>query len=194
EQPALDVTAKEIAATGANVLAVRTDVSKLADIEALRDKAFERFKAVPLIFNNGGVGGGRGTLDSTQKDWEWVIGVNLWGVINGVRTFVPRMIADHEEGYVVNTASIAGLIVGAGGPGYTVTKHGVIALSESLYYELQMAGTKIKVSVLCPALTNTSILESGRNHPDGPAEEPAEGPQDRVMLDMMRGIFKTGML
>ena len=167
ERGALDQAAREMTAAGATVLAVRTDVSKLADIEALAEKAYARFGAVHILCNNAGVGGGRGTWDSTQADWEWVLGVNLWGVINGVRTFVPKMLAGGEDGYIVNTASVAGLIAGAGGPSYTVSKFGVVGLSESMFYELQMAGGKIKVSVLCPALTNTRILEAGRNHPDG---------------------------
>ena len=126
EQGALDQAAKEMTAAGATVLAVRTDVSKLADIEALAEKAYARFGAVHILCNNAGVGGGRGTWDSTQADWEWVLGVNLWGVINGVRTFVPKMLAGGEDGYIVNTASVAGLIAGAGGPSYTVSKFGVV--------------------------------------------------------------------
>jgi NAD(P)-dependent dehydrogenase (short-subunit alcohol dehydrogenase family) len=127
-------------------------------------------------------------------DWDWVLGVNLWGVVHGVRAFVPLMLQGGDEGYVVNTASVAGLIAGAGGPAYTTSKFGVVGYSESLHHELAMAsGGKVKVSVLCPALTNTRILESGRNHPEGPIPEPAAGTQDRMMLDMIKGIFAGGM-
>ena len=193
EQEALEQAAREMADAGATVLAVRTDVSKAADVEQLAEKTLERFGGVHVLCNNAGVGGGGGTWESSQADWEWVLGVNLWGVINGVRTFVPIMLERGEEGHIVNTASIAGLVAGAGGPSYTVSKYGVVGLSETLFYELQMAGGKIKVSVLCPALTNTRILESGRNHPTGTPREPAEGTQERMMLEMLKGIFAGGM-
>src|SRR6185295_248928 len=194
EQAALDQAEREMTDAGATVMAVRTDVSKLADVQALAQKTVERFGAVHVLCNNAGVGGGGGTWDATLEDWEWVLGVNLWGVIHGGRTFVPIMLAQGDECHIVNTASVAGLIAGAAGSSYTVSKYGVVALSETLYHELQQAsGGKIGVSVLCPSLTNTRILESGRNHPSGPLADPAEGTQERMMLDMLRGIFKGGM-
>jgi NAD(P)-dependent dehydrogenase (short-subunit alcohol dehydrogenase family) len=195
EQAALDEAEREMTAAGATVLAVRTDVSKLADVEALAAKTLERFGAVHILCNNAGVGGGGGTTwDATQEDWEWVLGVNLWGVIHGVRTFVPIMLRQGEEAHIVNTASVAGVIAGAGGPSYTVTKFGVVGLSETLYHELLMAsGGKIKISVLCPALTNTRILDSGRNHPAGPQPGPADGSEEKMFLDMLKGIFAGGM-
>jgi NAD(P)-dependent dehydrogenase (short-subunit alcohol dehydrogenase family) len=196
EQAALDQAAAEISATGANTLAVRTDVSKLAGVEALAKATVERFGGVHVVCNNAGVGGGGPALswDSPMRDWEWVLGVNLWGVIHGVRAFTPIMLASGEPGHIVNTASVAGLIAGAGGPAYTVSKFGVVGYSESLFHELRMASNgRINVSVLCPALTNTRIIESGRNHPDGPPEEPPAGTPERAMLDMIRGIFAGGM-
>ena len=193
EQTALDAAEREMTAAGATVLAVRTDVSKLADVEALALKTMERFGGAHILCNNAGVGGPPATWGVPLRDWEWTLGVNLWGVIHGVRTFVPIMLEKGDEGHIVNTASVAGLIAGAGGPAYTVTKFGVVGLSESLFYELQMAGGKIKISVLCPALTNTRILESGRNHPAGPQPEPAAGTPEAAMFDMIKGIFKGGM-
>jgi len=196
EQPALDETARELAAGGADVLAVRTDVSKEADMQALAQKTLERFGAVHIVCNNAGVGGGgpAASWDAPLVDWEWTLGVNLWGVIHGVRAFVPLMLRQGEEGHIVNTASIAGLIAGAGGPAYTTTKFGVVGLSEMLHHELaQASGGKIGVSVLCPALTNTRILESGRNHPAGPQPELPAGTPERAMLDMIKGIFAGGM-
>jgi NAD(P)-dependent dehydrogenase (short-subunit alcohol dehydrogenase family) len=196
EQAALDQAASEMTAAGATVLAVRTDVSKQADVQALADKTIERFGAVHIVCNNAGVGGGGPDASwvSPLSDWEWVLGVNLWGVIYGVRAFVPLMLAGGDEGHIVNTASVAGLIAGAGGPAYTTSKFGVVGYSESLFHELAMAsGGKVKVSVLCPALTNTRIIESGRNRPEGPPPEPAPGTQERAMLDMIKGIFAGGM-
>ncbi len=195
EQPALDNAAAEMTAAGASVLAVRTDVSKLSDVQALAAAAVEKFGGVHVLCNNAGVGGG-GALswEMPQADWEWVLGVNLWGVIYGVRTFVPLMLKSGEEGHVVNTASVAGLIAGAGGPAYSVTKSGVVSYSETLFHEFAaVSGGKLHVSVLCPALTNTRIIESGRNKPGGPEPEPAAGTEERAMLDMIRGIFAGGM-
>lgn len=196
EQGALDQAEREMTAAGATVLAVRTDVSKQAEVQALADQTIERFGGVHIVCNNAGVGGGgpQASWEAPLSDWEWVLGVNLWGVIHGVRAFVPIMLAGGDEGHIVNTASIAGLIAGAGGPSYTVTKFGVVGYSESLFHELAMAsGGRVKVSVLCPALTNTRILESGRNRPSGPPPEPVEGSQEKMMTDMIKGIFAGGM-
>ncbi len=195
EQGALDGAEAEMKAAGATVLAVRTDVSKMADVQALADKTIERFGGVHIVCNNAGVGGGGpvASWDAPMTDWEWVLGVNLWGVVHGVRAFVPLMIKGGDEGHIVNTASVAGLIAGAGGPQYTMSKFGVVGYSESLYHELKMAGGKVNVSVLCPALTNTRIIESGRNYPGGPPPEPAEGSPEKMMLDMIKGIFAEGM-
>jgi NAD(P)-dependent dehydrogenase (short-subunit alcohol dehydrogenase family) len=196
ERGALDAAEDEMKAAGATVLAVRTDVSKMADVQALADATVERFGGVHVVCNNAGVGGGGpvASWDAPMTDWEWVLGVNLWGVIHGVRAFVPLMLKGGDEGHIVNTASVAGLIAGAGGPQYTISKFGVVGYSESLFYELaQASGGRVKVSVLCPALTNTKILESGRNHPNGAPAEPAEGSQEKVFFDMLKGIFAGGM-
>jgi NAD(P)-dependent dehydrogenase (short-subunit alcohol dehydrogenase family) len=196
EQAALDQAVAQMTAAGATVLGVRTDVSKLSDVEALARATLDRFGGVPIVCNTAGVGGGGPALswDSPMRDWEWVLGVNLWGVIYGVRAFTPIMLERGEEGHIVNTASVAGLIAGAGGPAYTVSKFGVVAYSESLFHELRAASAgRINVSVLCPALTNTRIIESGRNHPDGAPVEPAEGTPERGMLEFIRGIFAGGM-
>jgi len=196
EQPALDDAVRVLADGGATVLAVRTDVSKESDVRDLARQAFDRFGGVHVVCNNAGVGGGgpQPSWGTEQRDWDWVLGVNLWGVIYGVRAFVPLMLERGEEGHIVNSASVAGLIAGAGGPAYTVSKFGVVAYSETLFHELAMAsGGKIKVSVLCPALTNTRIIESGRNYPSGPLPIPDEGTPERAMLDMIRGIFAGGM-
>lgn len=193
EQPALDDAAAEMAAAGHAVLAVRTDVSKREQVEALAQKTIERFGKVHILCNNAGIGGA--TWENSIEDWEWTLGVNLWGVIYGIRAFGPIMIEQGEEAHIVNTASVAGLIAGAGGPAYTATKYAVVGLSEGLYHELKAtSGGKVGISVLCPALTNTRILESHRNHPNGPQPDPEPGTPERMGLDMIREIFKGGML
>ncbi len=148
---------------GAEAVGVRVDVSVAADVEALRDAALDAFGAVHLICNNAGVGGS-GIVGAPLEVWEWVIGVNLWGVVHGVRTFLPLLL-EQDEGHIVNTASLAGL---GGVPGlgiYCTTKFAVVGLSESLYYDLDGLGSQVGVSVLCPGFVQTQIGESARNAP-----------------------------
>ena len=167
---ALEAVAEALRAGGAEVLAVRTDVSKAADMEALAAGAFGNFGAVHLLFNNAGVGVGGFAWENSVADWEWVLGVNVWSVIHGIRLFVPRMMAQDEECHVVNTASVAGLLSAQMMAVYNVSKHSVVTLSETLYQDLRVAGAKIGVTVLCPAFVPTGIAHSERNRP---AEFPA---------------------
>lgn len=175
EDAPLQAAAVELRSLGggseSDVIAVRTDVRKLEEIEALRDRAVDAFGKVHVLCNNAGVGAGGLTWETTNDDWEWVLGVNLWGVVHGVRTFLPGMLAHGEEGHVVNTASMAGMVAGPFMGPYNVSKFGVVALSETLAYELQMSGGKIGVSVLCPGFVNTRIHESGRNRPAAESKE-----------------------
>jgi NAD(P)-dependent dehydrogenase (short-subunit alcohol dehydrogenase family) len=156
---------RDLRAQGTEVLAVQTDVSQAGDVEALAQKTVARFGAVHVLCNNAGVAVGKTTWEHTLADWEWVLGVNLWGVIHGIRVFVPIMLEQGTEGHVVNTASIAGLLASGFKPSYDVSKFGVVALSESLYRELEAIQAPVKVSVLCPGLVNTQIMASGRNRP-----------------------------
>ena len=191
EAEPLEMAEASIAAKGVKVMPVRTDVAKADEIEALATKSYERFGKVNILCNNAGIGGSPGnTWELSQKDWEWVIDVDLWSVINGVRSFVPRMIAGGEEAHIVNTASVAGLVSGAVGGPYTVAKFGVVALTEQLYFELGRAGHNIGASVLCPGFVNTNIFDSGRNRQAeyGASETVStpEGEQRRAMLNAMR--------
>jgi NAD(P)-dependent dehydrogenase (short-subunit alcohol dehydrogenase family) len=172
EAEALAKTEAGMRAAGATVLAVRTDVSQARDVDALAQKTLEAFGAVHLLCNNAGVGTEAAIWESTIADWEWVMGVNLWGVIYGVRVFVPLMLAQDTECHIVNTASLAGLISGPGLGVYKVTKHAVVTLSETLSHELAERGAKVKVSVLCPGMVNTRIMESARNRPGRPPTTP----------------------
>lgn len=180
---------------GVEALAVRTDVRRLESIEELRDRAVEAFGKVHVLCNNAGVGSGGLTWLTTQADWEWVLGVNLWGVIHGVRTFLPGMLEHGEDGHIVNTASMAGLVSGPFMAPYNVSKYGVVALSETLLHELRMVQAKIGVSVLCPGFVNTNIADSARNRPeDLPASPPpvtSEGGPPRA--DVMRNMLASGM-
>jgi NAD(P)-dependent dehydrogenase (short-subunit alcohol dehydrogenase family) len=166
EQTALDACAADLAAaTGAEVAAVVTDVSDPEAVEALAAVTVERFGAVHVVCNNAGVVTMGPGWEQPLADWRWVLGVDLWGVVNGMRTFVPIMLRQGEPAHVVNTASIAGLVPSPTITPYNVAKAGVVALSESLAMELAELGAPIGVSVLCPGVVPTRIAESSRNRP-----------------------------
>jgi NAD(P)-dependent dehydrogenase (short-subunit alcohol dehydrogenase family) len=165
EEAALKEADAAFAAAGAEVLSVVTDVSVGSSVDELRDKALARFGAVHLVHNNAGVAVGGPLWTVSEADWTWVLGVNLWGVIHGIRAFVPVLL-EQGEGHVVNTASLAGLTSpGMLGP-YNVTKHSVVTMSETLYRDLDAVGSRVGVSVLCPGFVQTRIAESERNRPD----------------------------
>jgi NAD(P)-dependent dehydrogenase (short-subunit alcohol dehydrogenase family) len=149
---------------------MRCDVSRGEEVEALAKLATDTFGSVHLLFNNAGVGAGGLVWENTVKDWEWVLGVNLWGVIHGVRVFTPLMLAaaarDADyEGHIVNTSSMAGLLSPQLMGAYNVSKHAVVALSETLFHDLSAAGAKVGCSVLCPAFVPTGISQSHRSRP-----------------------------
>jgi NAD(P)-dependent dehydrogenase (short-subunit alcohol dehydrogenase family) len=165
EQSTLDRAVADFVSQGVQVMGVRTDVSRAADVEALAAKTLERFSGVHLLFNNAGVAGGAPVWESSVADWEWILGVNVWGVIHGVRVFTPIMLKQGGEGHIVNTASVAGLLSPPGMGVYCVSKHAVVTLSECLFQDLAERGAKIKCSVLCPAFVPTGIADSERNRP-----------------------------
>jgi NAD(P)-dependent dehydrogenase (short-subunit alcohol dehydrogenase family) len=156
-------TARQVAATGADGLAVRTDVADRWEVEALADRVFERYGATHILCNNAGVVVYGGLESATWEDWQWVVGVNLWGVVHGLLAFLPRMIAGGEGGHVVNTASMAGLIASQGLGVYNTTKYAVVGLSETLAKDLRPRG--IGVTVVCPMGVATRIRAAGRNRP-----------------------------
>jgi NAD(P)-dependent dehydrogenase (short-subunit alcohol dehydrogenase family) len=195
ERQALERTTQTLREAGADVHAVVTDVSKPEQVEALADETLRHYGAVHVVCNNAGVGtetmpSWSGTLD----DWNWVLGVNLMGVIYGVRTFLPILINQGAGGHIVNTASLAGLVSG-GGTSYAVSKFGVVALSEGVYLELKQGGYRPSISVLCPGFVSTNILASARNRP--PDLSDTAGPMTGPIADVFREWFaeqvKQGM-
>jgi NAD(P)-dependent dehydrogenase (short-subunit alcohol dehydrogenase family) len=163
DEAAMDGVTRQARAHGVDALAVRTDVTELAQVQALAERAWQAFGAVHVLCNNAGVAAW-GSLDkATHRDWQWVLGVNLWGVIHGIEAFVPRMIAGGQRGHIVNTASMAGLIASQGLGVYNTSKYAVVGLSETLAKDLRAHG--IGVSVLCPMGVETRIRESERNRP-----------------------------
>src|SRR6266487_3684576 len=196
EESALKQAEDELKASGAEVLAVRTDVSKADEVEALAQRAFATYGAVHLLCNNAGVGAGRTVWESSLADWQWVLGVNLWGVIYGIHYFVPRMLAQDSEGHIVNTASAAGLISRPGTGIYKVSKHGVVTLSETLALELAARGAKLKASVLCPEFVNTRILDAERNRPQALQNAPEEqhmSPEMAAIVEAVRQVVQAGL-
>ena len=176
EAGALATESARLRRDGATVLPIRVDVSQPGDVERLADETYHAFGAAHVVCNNAGVAVIGAVHEHTLADWQWVINVNLWGVIHGVRVFLPRMLAGGDEGHVVNTASMAGLTTAPFMSVYDVTKHGVVALSESMYKELALSGAPIGVSVVCPGLIETNIMRSSRNRPESLAEEGKAGP------------------
>ncbi|MEW6464915.1 MAG: SDR family oxidoreductase [Pseudomonadota bacterium] len=167
---ALEAAAQEMRAAGAQVLAQRVDVADAAQMEALAAAVRERFGAPHLVFNNAGVGAGGLVWESSVADWQWVLGVNLWGVIHGVRLFTPMMLeaaaADPNwRGHIVNTASMAGLLTAPNMGIYNASKHAVVALTETLYQDLRLVSDQVSASVLCPYFVPTGITQSERNRP-----------------------------
>jgi NAD(P)-dependent dehydrogenase (short-subunit alcohol dehydrogenase family) len=184
-----------IAATGSEAIAVTTDVSNAAQVEALAERAFDAFGGAHVVCNNAGVVAGGPTWEVAPGDWEWVLGVNLWGVIHGIRAFVPRML-QQGEGHVVNTASIAGIVAAPFGAPYCAAKHAVVAISECLHHELTatQAG-KVKVSVVCPAWVRTNIADAARNRPPAPSRPKASppSPQSEGLDGMLRSAVAGGI-
>ena len=165
EEAALLEVEKELRLGGTPVLAVKTDVSRKASVFALADRAFDAFGRVHIVCNNAGVSGGLGHIwDIPDQDWEWIMAVNVYGVLHGIQAFVPRMIEHGEEGLILNTSSVVGLTTGTSSV-YGVTKHAVSRMTEGLHYDLRAAGSKLRAALLVPGATATNILYADRNRP-----------------------------
>ena len=178
QQDALNKAATELTAAGAEVLALQVDVSDASQMEHLARRVHERFGAPHFVFNNAGVGAGGLVWENSVQDWQWVLGVNLWGVIHGVRLFTPMMLEAAKKdpayrGHIVNTASMAGLLNAPNMGVYNVSKHAVVSLSETLYQDLALVTEQVSASVLCPYFVPTGIHQSERNRPgELPAAKP----------------------
>ena len=191
QQDALKQTEASAIALGADVLSQVCDVRHGDEVESLAHSAVQRFGSIHLVFNNAGVGAGGLIWESTQHDWEWVLGVNLWGVIHGVRVFTPIMLASEKadptfQGHIVNTASMAGLLTPPAMGVYNVSKHAVVALTETLYHDLSLIESSLGVSVLCPYFVPTGISQSESVRPsDAKPAEPATRSQQlsQAMLE-----------
>jgi NAD(P)-dependent dehydrogenase (short-subunit alcohol dehydrogenase family) len=191
ELNALEESAAEVETAGAEVLVVPTDVSRADQVDALAGLAYERFGAVHVLCNNAGVFQAGITWQRELADWEWVMGVNFWGVLHGIRAFVPRMRDAGDEGHVVNTSSLAGLITGGYSAPYIATKFAVLALTECLAHDLRAEETRVGASVLVPGLVDTKIAYSTRNRPDEPPGE-AQAPDHHLVEKALRDLTAKG--
>jgi NAD(P)-dependent dehydrogenase (short-subunit alcohol dehydrogenase family) len=190
DQAALDDATARLAERGGDVLGVRADVSVEAEVQALATTTVERFGGVHVVCNNAGVLTRSDPWLGPTSAWEWVFGVNLWGVIHGVRAFLPHLVLG-GRGHVVNTASMAGLFPGLNAV-YDATKHAVVAISENLYQDLRSASLPVGVSVLCPGWVNTRILDAERNWPDDRGDTPAVGAGVGVLEPHLRRVIAEG--
>jgi NAD(P)-dependent dehydrogenase (short-subunit alcohol dehydrogenase family) len=196
DEAALAATAHELRAAGGDVHTVRTDVSKYEQIVRLADEAEARFGKVHVLCNNAGIGlnSGAASWDNTSDDWQWILQVNLLSVIHAHRVFLPRMLRHGEEGHIVNTASMAGLLTGADTM-YGMTKAAVVRLSEGTYLELQRRSAKISVSVLCPGFVSTNIQQSELHRPADWSEKTpvAQHPAFDAYRNLFADLIKGGM-
>lgn len=193
EHDALSAAVEQVERTGGTAIGVVTDVSHADSVSELAERTLEAFGAVHVVFNNAGVFAGGLSWVQPLSDWEWVLGVNVWGVIHGVRTFVPILLEQGQGGHVVNTASMAGLTNTPLSGAYTLSKHAVVALSETLYLELQGREPRIGVSVLCPELIKTGIGRSGRNRPPHLKRDDDASPETELVEGAIASAVSHGI-
>ncbi|MFW9894888.1 MAG: SDR family NAD(P)-dependent oxidoreductase [Candidatus Thorarchaeota archaeon] len=198
EENKLSHTLEELESKEVDVKAVLTDVSNIDDVKELAQKTLDYFGAVHILVNNAGVGfAGKSTTtiwESLPSDWQWILGVNLWGVIHGIHVFTPIMIDQDFESIIINTCSIAGLITPSPGAGiYSITKHAVLALSESLQSDLTLVSNKIRVMALCPGFIKTGITESERNRPNDQIIDKSKNPRLETLKKMYQQIIADGI-
>ncbi len=197
QEEALRKVETELRSKGGHVLAVQTDVSKAENVQHLADVTLDTFGGVHLLCNNAGVASGGLIREHTLADWQWIVGVNLWGVIHGVHTFLPIMLKQDIDCHIVNTASVEGLWEKIGSAPYQVTKHGIVTLSEVLKMELAAEESRVGVSVLCPAAVNTGMVDTSRSRPahlQNPTEtQPEISPETERQIARIRKGMKDGM-
>jgi NAD(P)-dependent dehydrogenase (short-subunit alcohol dehydrogenase family) len=181
---------EEVLAKGVRAITLKVDVSNAQQVEIFRDQTLTRLGGVHVVCNNAGVSPLGAVWENSAADWQWILGVNLWGVVHGVRAFAPHLIAQ-DEGHIVNTASVSGLISPPGSGAYNATKHAVVALSESLHHDLRERKSRVRVSVLCPAYVPTGIVDSERSRPKE-LQASTKSEQTLAREAMLRKAVKSG--
>jgi NAD(P)-dependent dehydrogenase (short-subunit alcohol dehydrogenase family) len=194
DERALAATRAELEAAGATAIAAPCDVSSASEVEALAGRTLEAYGAVHIVCNNAGVAPLGRVWEGTVADWQWTLGVNLWGVIHGVRVFTPILLRQGDEGHIVNTASVAGLITPPGMGMYNVSKHAVVALTETLHHDLAAQRAKVKCSVVCPAYFPSGIADSERSRPAALGADRAKSAEDLAREAQLRKAVQSGRL
>ncbi|AOZ90872.1 SDR family NAD(P)-dependent oxidoreductase [Paenibacillus crassostreae] len=195
DEEALASVKEELLLAGVDILTLTLDVTKEEDIQRLADKTIETFGSVDMLFNNAGVESSSLLWNTPIEEWEWVLNVNLWGVIHAIRVFIPMMLEQQTKCYVINTASRVGLESGPGIGIYRVTKHALVSLSETLYHELKLVNSKIQVAVLCPGYVQTQLYNSNRNAPDNVKhiKKKVVSPMEKIIERMNKDAMLNGM-
>ncbi|MEY4472742.1 MAG: hypothetical protein RL671_1046 [Pseudomonadota bacterium] len=191
-----ETVAAEIAAAGGEAIAVRCDVSSQDEVQTMADRAWDHFGTVNVLINNAGIvpsGRYRPIWEFPLEDWRWSFDVNMMGVVHGIRSFIPRMIREGVDGHVVTTASVAGLISGAGSPVYSASKHGAVRATEALYASLRDIGSPIGVTLLCPGLVNTNIYRSERNRPQDLAPEQGVAEETPELQAIADNLYRSAI-
>jgi NAD(P)-dependent dehydrogenase (short-subunit alcohol dehydrogenase family) len=197
QRDALESVVAEVRSIGAEVVGEVVDVAASRQVAGLADRAYDRFGAVHLLMNNAGVGGGGYLWENSDQDWNWVLGVNLMGVVHGIQHFVPRMLEADRNGvasHIVNTASMAGWLAAPLMGVYNVSKHAVVALTETLYHDLRLARSSIGVTALCPAFVPTGIAAASRNRPEGLANRDAPTASQRMAQTASEKAVSSGRM
>ncbi|WP_438396612.1 SDR family oxidoreductase [Caballeronia sp. DA-9] len=191
---ALAQTVEMARALGAQALGVPTDVSDAKQVDALASATMDTYRAVHLLFNNAGVGAGGFVWENSANDWAWVFGVNVMGVANGVRAFTPLMLAQNEPAHIVNTASVAGLLSAPAMGVYNASKHAVVALTETLYHDLKIAGAQVDCSLLCPAFVPTGVAQAERARPEALRNDEPMTTSQRMAVRQLTKAVEGGKL
>ncbi|HWQ37587.1 MAG TPA: SDR family oxidoreductase [Burkholderiales bacterium] len=194
EGPALEATEREFRDLGLSATGVLCDVSKARDVEALAQAALRAHNGVHVVCNNAGVAPLGLVWEHSVKDWEWALGVNVWGVIHGIRVFTPILLRQGDEGHIVNTASVAGLLSLPGMGMYCLTKHAVVALTETLYHDLTRRSDRVRCSVLCPAYVPTRISDSERNRPPDLRDGRTRSEEEQALEQQLRHAVQSGRI
>lgn len=194
EQDTLAATVKEFRNAGHETTGIRCDVSRGEEVEQLAEQTIKAYGGAHIVCNNAGVAPGGKVWEHTTKEWEWALGVNVWGVIHGVRVFTPILLKQGVEGHIVNTASVAGLLSLPGMGMYCLTKHAVVTLSESLHHDLVEQGDKVRCSVLCPAYVPTRISDSERNRPAHLRDDRHKSDDDLKRDELLRHAVQSGKI
>ena len=194
EEGPLQAAVSKLQKTGVSTIGVKCDVSLGEDVEKLAHQTLEHFGAINIVCNNAGVAPSGVIWEHSTKDWEWAMGPNVWGVIHGIRVFTPIMLKQKEEGHIVNTASVAGLMSFNGMGLYCMTKHAVVTMTECLHHDLTKASEHVRCSVLCPAYVPTDIANSERNRPDNLREERTKSDDEIKMEENLKKAVASGKI